>query len=288
MFRALTRWVARWKVSVGVGVIVLALVASLGYFSWRAGRQKAAVTAQRLAVAAVAEAHAHDLPAPPPATGTAEQQAVQAVKQHLLTPPPGPGTMADVEASEIGLAYLFSGQSGKTEWVDETMRVRNVTDHEITSLIVPLLSKAFNVHADGIGGPELESNRGTVVVPVTLAPNANYVLIHVAYQVPYDFLQPQTWKVPTFTLHGLWIVFWPQEPYLAVRGQEFHREPALDAESGGGLVWTTDAPIRSGFDATWAIVPANTVTYPSTQTSPPLPRSCVTPSGQPVCKESGG
>lgn len=282
------RILTRWGLAAAGAAGVLGLLVYLGLVNWQAGREQAAYSAQRRAAAVVQAAHDKGLPAPPPATGTAEQQTVHAYQQHVLTPPPGPGTMADVEADRIMLGFSFGGKDGKQEYVEQEMRLRDVSAHDVTSLIVPLLSRAYNVHLNVAESRALPVEDGSVTVPVSLSAKSGYSFVRILYQIPYNFLAPQSWSAPTFLLRGLWIGFLPSQSYLAVTGSDFHRDASLDPLEGGALVWTSGAPVRTGATLTWRIVPANPASYPNVESAPPAPRTCVSPTGQPLCKGSGG
>lgn len=286
MFRAIGRFLLQRWLPLAAGLAVAGLLASLAYVNFQAGREQVAVTAQKRATAAIAEAHAAGLPAPPPATGTVEQQTVHGYKQHLLTPPPGPGTMADVEADAIRFTYVFAGVQGHSEYVGEEIMVRDIEDYPLSSLVIPLLSGASSAHLSSIQGVPLQIHSGRVTLPIHMQPFGPYELVTITYVVPYDFLADQTWTVPTYARKGVWISFPPQVTYLRIVGRGFHKNPAISRVIGGWPVWTSDAPLPAGSTLRWSIQP-NAGRYPSVERPPVSPHNCVSPTGQPLCKVSG-
>lgn len=288
MFATVRRLASPWGLAAVGAACVVGLLIYLGSTASRADRQQAAYVARAQAASATVQAHAHGLPAPPPAAGTPEQQVASGYQQHLLTPPPGPGTMADVEGDDIILAYLFGGPQGHTEWVQETLRVRNIVGYPLTSIVVPLLPGAFDAHTPDIPGPAVAISGDAALLSTSLPANGGYGYAIVTYQVPYNFMASETWTVPTFLMRGLWVAFWPAESYLAVRGADFRRAPDLDQASGGGIVWSSTTPLRRGVRLTWSIVPADPAHYPGLEKGPATPRNCVSPTGQPLCKGAGG
>jgi hypothetical protein len=271
-------------------------MAALGFLAWlgfhhlahlATGRQDPRQGAQAPVAAAAGTVRDNPPVSSIPGRDTAPAHVVPGIAPPWPPQPGGPGTMQDVEAREIGLAYLFSGASGKIEWVEQTLNVRNISHRALPGLVVPLLPGAFDAHLGAAAGTPLTVTHGAVTVPVRLTSDGQpYSLIHVTYQVPYNFLADQTWKVPTYSLRGLWIVFWPQETYLAVSGAGFHRDQAWDAVAGGGMVWASQAPVPRDTVLTWRIVPSSTSAYPSTGRAPPSPKACVSDSGQPLCERS--
>ena len=193
----------------------------------------------------------------------------------LLKAPAGPGTMKDVELQVISFAYLFHGD---TEYVYETLSLRNIVGYPMKSLDVPLLPGAYSAHIDSLGlpgtspAPILTVTKDSVVVPVSIPPDSGWgFVIHVGYRVPDNFDATQSWTMPTLSMQGLWVDLYPGQSYLTVSGAGFHIAPGLQAQAGpGAVVWastgnyslTQYSPVKAGTVLSWKIVPSNPKTYP--------------------------
>jgi len=274
----------RWGLVAAALASILGLLVWSGDANWQAARAQAAHTARPSPPATQPEAIAGQMVQPQtPFIGM--QPGDSAVAPALLSPRPRPETTAEVAADAIVLAYLFSGSGGTTEWIQQTERLHNLSGHVITRVRVPLLPNAFDAHTQNIAGTPTPITGDSVTVDLGALPSGAFMLAEVAYRVPFNFLQVQTWVVPLSSERGLWIALYPQQSYLAVAGKGFRRDPALDPLTGGGLVWSSVAPIAAGTALSWSVVPANADDYPNLKPLPPTPRHCVSASGQPLCQE---
>jgi hypothetical protein len=289
------RWLLAATVAVLVGVAAFA-TRSLD----RAPQRLDAAVASETAARQVAAAAARGLPAPPAITSrgagprrgealgrpvNAQAQAARGYARGLLAAPAGPGSVSDIQAQFWALSFLFHGT---TEIVEESVDARNVAPYTLSSVTLPLLPGAFDAHLGSIAGPPLSITGGAVTVPATIPAGGGYgYILHVTYEVPFNFDSLQTWTVPTYAAQGLWVALFPHQPYLTITGDDVTRDPALDAEAGdggGSGLWASAAPISAGTRVSWTIAPSNLATYPNLVRAPAPPRNCTTPAGVPLCK----
>ena len=305
------RWLERWAWTIpvltlcGFAVIIGGFILAVNHLD----RHDAAVYLDTNTSSPAAKAAADRLPAPPAinlggettrtvTTKTAPQASTSASRQvsvpvgkpvdpaaklasdyasGLLKAPSGPGTMADVELQDVGFKYLFA--KGNVEYVAETMSLRNIAPYPLNSLVVPLLSDAYDVQLNSFtlpgspGGPALKVSKDTVTVPVVIPADSGWgYLIHIGYKVPDNFTATQTWTVPALSMQGVWLSLFQGQSYLTITGPGFHSAPGLIPQTAPskGPVWASTgnfslarySPVKAGTVLSWKIVPSNPKTYP--------------------------
>lgn len=273
-----------------------------------------AFTAQQTAIAQQSSAVAAGLPAVPAITtdgikGGApvnpEASVVAAYKTGLLQPPTPArvGTMADVELANMSFSYLFNGN--KWESVTETLIVHNTVGYPLKSLVVPLLSGAYNGFNGKGAGYNIGSSYGflnitpgtattppTMTVPITIPVDNAWHQFDVVYQVPINFGKTQVWTMPAYSFQGLLVLLGTGEAWGTIDSTDLFPAPALDADMGTGWrTWATagdtsqnnDAPVKAGTMLTWVVGPS--AEYPKSAYLTP-PGNPLGPAASPACQSA--
>lgn len=294
----------RWLDALLGGACVVLLVALVVGPAWAAyAQQKRTAEEEALKQARweveqeVEKAHAEGHAAPPPLEGTAIRRLLDLEKELGVTPPPAPGTTSDVEILALEWWPWFNGRE---EWVAEGVQLRNLTDHDLTSVWLPLLPGAQVVYLSGFdfadrppvddGAKRLPIQAGWVHVPL-LVP-AQRTLQDVATKNPWAVIVMRvspiiwhrnvTWTVPSFLPGDIDIAYGGtrsfsgkiKSAYKVVGGTKDQSFVLTKEDPNTSIVWYLYGPFPEGTKVTWTMVEKDPTDTDLWWTPPPLPKVC--------------